>query len=289
MAGERWDLRHLSHLGPPDTILKMRIAVVIGMIFILGASRARARQEPPAVQAKKGPVQITFRLQKTTVRVKRSLWYKIDLKNVGKENIGIEDRVFRDPYEMHHNSRTKFGLYLEILDSKGKPLKVKMGDYRAKYDWEPAGDDYYRFSAKEKKEIMALQDKWKKSGMSEQEQSIAYDGWIRDLKNKKNEAELRDPAHQHWLAPGASTATFAWSDRGPGDYPGRSEDDESLSQGYTELWEYRLLRPGKYRIRAVYNYDQPGETRALFAKHGHTLPSWWVRTDSPFIDFEVVP
>lgn len=241
------------------------------------------------MKAEKGPVQITLRLQKKRIKVEKSLWYKLELKNVGKTRIQIYDRIFKDPIAIHVNSKHRTGIYLEILDSNGNPLNVRPGNYQVRYDWEgPEGRDYH-YSPKEKAEIIALESDWKKRGLSEQQRNLALNAWNNELVKKKNHAELSDPVNRKWLAPGASTGTFAWSDRGPGEYDGRSEDDESLRQGYAELWSYWLLKPGKYRLRAVYDYAQSNSTKALFKQHGKSQDPSWVEFNTPFIDFEVVP
>lgn len=241
------------------------------------------------VKAAKGPVQITLRLQKTTVNVEKSLWYKLELKNIGKKKLRVDDRIFKDPHAMHVNSRLHNGIYIEIIGPDGKPLSVRPGSYQVRYDWKgPRGQDYL-YSPEEKKEIKALLAEWEKRGMTAQQQSIARSEWSSALYAKKNMAEDRDPSKQLWLKPGASTATFAWSDRGPGEYDGRSDDDESLRQGYTELWVYWLLSPGKYHIRAVYDHAYSESTKKSFKKHGVALNPGAIELKTPFIDFEVRP
>lgn len=251
-----------------------------------GMASSKAAAE---VKAAKGPIQITLRLQNTTVKVKKSLWYKLELKNIGKTKLPVDDRIFKDPYAMHVNSRLRTGIYLEVIGPNGKPRDVRPGHYEKRYDWRgPRGEDYI-YSPTEKKEINDLAAEWKKSGMTEQQQSIAASEWNSRLIEKKNRAEESDPTKQLWLKPGASTTTFAWSDRGPGDYEGRSDDDESLLGGYTELWVYRLLSPGKYRVRAVYDYAQPESTKRLFKKHGQAPDPLWFEFKTPFIEIQVVP
>lgn len=269
----------------------MKSAVLIVTITLLGAVPVRASVKAEAqVKAAKGSVQITLRIQKTAIKAKDSLWYSLELKNIGKKRLSVDDRLFfKNPYAVHRNSKMRYNLYLEVVDSKGKPLRVKMGNYRLRYDWEgPEGEDYL-FTPEEKKEYTALKDGWKKKGMTEQEQSIAWSGWINELYSRKNREEDLDPAKDFWLEPGASTTTVAWSDRGPDDYPGRSDDDESLRQGYTELWIFRLPEAGKYRIRAVYDHTQSESTKKLFKKHGRTPSPSWVEFKTPFIPFEVLP
>lgn len=264
------------------------IALIAALSLSFAMTVSASAKAAAEVKAAKGPVQITLRLQKTTVKVEKSLWYKLELKNIGKKKLRVDDWIFKDPHAMHVNSRLNRGLYLEVIGPKGKPLPVRPGTYQVTYDWEGPGQDYF-YSPQEKKEIRDLIDGWGKSGMTAQQQSIATSKWTSELIDKKNRAEDSDPAKQFWLKPGASTTTFAWSDRGPGEYEGRADDDESLRQGYTELWVYWLLSPGKYRIRAVYDHAQSEQTKRLFKKHGQAPDPLWIEFKTPFIEFEVRP
>lgn len=267
----------------------MRISAVIAAITFLGVTPVQASVKAAAqVQAAKGPIQITLRIEKTKVKTKRYLWYKLELKNIGKTKLHAQDWIFKDLWAMHENCRSRDGIYLEIIGPDGIPLDARGGGGRAYFDWEPKGGAFLAYSPEEKKEIAALRADWNKRGMTERQQTLALNDWNNGNNAKKNQAELSDPAKQLWLRPGASTATVAWVNRGPGPYPGRSEDDESLRSGYAQLWSYSFLDAGKYRIRAVYDYAQPNSTIALFKKHGH-VPSGWVKFKTPFIEFQVLP
>lgn len=268
--------------------MKMQIAAVIASLTLLGAASVQASVKAAAqVTAAKGPAQITLRLQKTTVKVKDSLWYKLELKNIGKQKILVDDRIFKDPYAIHVYSKSRYGLYLEIIDSSGELLKVKWGNYRLRYDWEGPEGVEYSYTPEEKKELSMLDAQWKKSGMTEQQQSIAWTEWANELYSRKNKEELRDPARQHWLNPGASTATFAWITPGEIiDYPGRSDDEESLRQGYAELWIYQFFKAGKYRIRAVYDHSL---SEQFLEKHKISPDAARVKFKTPFIEFTVRP
>lgn len=271
-------------------MIKMRIAVVIVVFALLGAARVHASAEAPAqVKASKGPVEISLRLEKTKVKSKRYLWYKLELKNIGKKKLRVDDWVFRDPWGMYENCDTRYGIYLEVIDPEGNPMTVRAGGDRVHYNWEPKGDETLPYSPEERAEIAALRAEWRKRGLTERQQTLALNDWNNKKNAEKNRAEDSDPARQLWLEPGASTATVAWVDRGPGAYAGRSEDDESLRKGYTELWSYKFLDAGKYRIRAVYDHSQSESTKALFEKHEQASGDSWVKFKTPFIEFQVVP
>jgi hypothetical protein len=238
--------------------------------------------------ASKNPVQIVLKARDTKLKVGQSLWYKLELKNVGKEKFRVEDRNFQDPWAVHENSRLKHGLYLEILGPNGKRLLIRTAGDRPRHAWEAREGEDYRFSPEESLELKALTKEWDTRGMTAQQKAIAQAAWLDGLIDKKNLAEDKDPAHQIWLAPGRSTTTFAWADRGTGDYTGRAEDDRALGEGYTQLWSYSFLRPGKYRVRAVYDHARPESNEDFKRKYGTGLAPAWVKVKTPFLEFEVV-
>jgi hypothetical protein len=270
--------------------MKRLITIAITAIALIHVTSVLASSTPVAeVKSAKGPVQITFRLYKTKVKTERNLWYTLELKNVGKKKLRVDDWAFKDPWAMAQNCRRRFGIYLEILDPKGEPLEVRPGGDAPHFNWEPKGDEVLPYTEKEKQEIAALRAKGNKRGLTAQQQSLALNDWNNKNNAKKNMAELSDPANQLWLEPGASTSTVAWMDRGPGEYAERSEDDAALSKGYTQLWSYDFYKSGTYRIRAIYNQTQSASTRALFKKHGQKAGYGWVQVKTPFIEFEVSP
>lgn len=255
---------------------------VISVLSLLAATAARAVAKPAAqVTAAKGPVQITLSLRKTAVKLNDSVWYKLELKNIGKTKLNIQDLVFKNPWAMHENSVKRTRIYIEIVGPDGKPMRTQMGGKSVKYDWEPAAGEVYRLSMDETKELEALETEWKKRGLTDQERHVAYLEWNDRWHNRKNRAERRDPAKQLWLNPGASTATAAWVDRGIEEYRGRADDDLALHDGYAQLWSYSFLDLGTYRVRAVYDFQ-------LGDKSDDARAKGWVTFRTPFIAIKVV-
>ncbi len=270
--------------------MKHRIAVAIALIAPLGAMPVRASTEAAAqVKGAKGPVQIMLQLHKTTVKVGKSLWYKLELKNIGKEKILVHDRFYKDPWVIHENCRAKRGIYLEILKPDGKPLRVRGGGGREQYDWAPEPGGTLHLTVEESKELDVLQSQWKQRGMTAQELSIATSRWGAALVDKKNMAEDSDPAKKLWLKPGASTTTFAWVNRNPNFDAHAGE--EAQAGDYAQLWSYRFRVPGKYRVRAVYDHSFSESYKRELVKDKIKLRSqeWWVKATTPFVEFEVLP
>lgn len=144
-------------------------------------------------------------------------------------------------------------------------------------------------TAEESKELADLQSQWKQSGMTAQELSIATGRWGAALIHKKNRDEDGDLAKQLWLNPGASTSTFAWANRNP-DLDAHAGEEAQI-QDFTQLWSYRFRVPGKYRIRAVYDYTfSKTYSKELEKLRVKAEPAaWWVKASTPFIEIEVLP
>lgn len=264
--------------------------------------------QPPAATstAKNGPIQITLRLYKTTVERERSLWYQIELKNVGKEKIKVTDKIFRDPWAMHENIFRRAGIYLDVtappgryLDAHwpphkadGKSPQLRRGAGTVRYEYaEKSGVSPADGKAANEK-LDRLEAKWKKEGLSETQKTVArhdfWSAWNEELMRKEDEANV------FWLKPGASTTTLAWSYRDLDPYAVHSgkdanvQDEEKQIGGYAQLWSYLLFYTGKHKIRAVYDYGVGDEERALDKKYGGGASPWRLEVRTPEIEFEVV-
>lgn len=260
-----------------------RFLVLLAVVGNLAALPSLAAGKAAAnVKAAKGPVQLTLSLDKTVLNAGRSVWYKLELKNVGNRKIRVEGKVFSDPWAMHENCISKRDIYLEILDEKGARLTPRRGGGAVRFDYQSGSLD-----PKEQRERDAFEAALAAKGMSEQEQQVAMIRWDSDWAERKEIDELVDSAKQLWLKPGASTTTIAWAYRDPDAYADHSQD-EAQAGDYTQLWTYRLARPGKYRIRAVYDHEHPKPSAARVKKYGSRLEPWWVKFKTPFIDFEVL-
>lgn len=280
--------------------VSIRVALALALLGT-GVTAVHAFHPPPAakVTAKKGSIQLTLRLYRTKVRAKKSLWYQIELKNVGKKRILIDDKIFSDPWAMHENLFRERGIYLDITappgtyNTQGWPRhkhdgpspKLRMGgEGRVQWDWQTM--DY---SPQEKKELAGLEAKWTKEGLSEAQRVDKRVGWRQVWILRKESEQDTDPRRMKWLVPGASTATFAWAYRdedpdAPHEDPHFRDvaDEENQVGDYTQLWSYFIDVPGKYRIRVVYDHS--------FGPSPSVEPeSWNIKFKTPQIEFEVEP
>jgi hypothetical protein len=102
---------------------------------------------------------------------------------------------------------------------------------------------------------------------------------------RANIPEPKKPDPSFWLEPGASVTTIPWV---------KQRDDELLRGRskklpvgqYTELHYLDTMTPGKYRIKAIYNYAYKPE---FIKKYKVRVSEDDVEFATPFIEFEVLP
>ena len=229
----------------------------------------------------------------------------------------MPDKIFEDPWAMHENCRNQRGIYLEVqpvrfangtLPEPPAPHHVDylrtQGEGEIHYQYHDGGtpEEGKAINA----ELNALQDKWKRDGLSSTKIAIKRQDFISQWNRKKRRDE--DSARQFWLEPGASTTTLAWA-YGTDD-PMDLSDEPLKAHGldtpdmlaktqhlrtaygyetpvgdYTQLWSYYFISSGagEWRIRAVYNYDVGYRPKELAAS------PWYVEAKTPFVDFTVLP
>lgn len=271
------------------------IAAFLSVLAFTGVFPATASAKMAAkarVTAAEGPVQISLRLHATRVHVGKSLWYKLELKNIGKRRLRLFDRAFLDPWTMHKNCRERRGVYLEILLPDGKPLWVRSGGGQVAWDYAPKpGQTKVVLTPKEKKELRDLEADAIKLGWTAQQKSIALGEWNDRHHRQKQREEMSNSNKQLWLSPGASTSTLAWAYRTPkidgiADHP----DEEPQIGDFTQLWSYAFPFPGTYRVRAVYDHAMPEAYKKRFPDEARKAPRYGaVKAATPYIQFEVLP
>jgi hypothetical protein len=274
---------------------------------LAAAASAFALHPPPekTVTATKGPIQLTLRLYKTKVKVEKSLWYQIELKNVGKKRILVTDRIFWDPWAMHVNINYGVGIYVEVTAPKGKyhkAIRDRTGRKRdettplLRWNAEYPHYDYVdkpltpEQDAAIKKDVAKKEAEWERQGLSETEKTIKRaelnSSWNFELKLQEDRSKL------FWLEPGASTTTFAWAywDADPyADHSLEGIGEEKQVGDYTQLFSYDLKAPGKHKIRAVYDYSVSAANQRSRRKSGVPIDRSETRVETPPIAFEVVP
>ena len=225
-------------LAPPDKVFAVKQA-------------APAQAE---VTASSGPVKMTFRLYKTTVTMKETLWYQVILQNVGKKRILIIDDIFHDPWAIRSNISSKIGVFAEIIGPGGKPLEVRFagGHPSPHEDFSKPATPAQVAEADQRDALLA---KWKKQGLSGLEIDLKLMEHLQKEIDKKNAALPPEPSRAIRLEPGQSVVTPPWVYEDPDDaeYPSFIIPRPQRIGDFAQLWTYIFYKPGKYRIRLVYD------------------------------------
>jgi len=213
-----------------------------------------------AVKASSGPVELTFLVHKTELKVGEYIWQQIRIRNISNKNIFTGDLTFDNPRELQKQSRSKYGIHIEALGSDGKPLDVK---YQ-----EPAdlGSDFnYGVSGLlevEGPEEEAMVDRWTKQGLS----LVAINTKLIKFNTKKMRAAKKN---DEWsgieLLPGQSAETksaFFYSYRDKALKRPKPRPIGDFSQ--VDFFEFDV--PGTYRIRAIYDRAPTPELNKMRGK-----------------------
>lgn len=268
--------------------MNIKTTSIFTALVLLGLSPAQATIKAAAqVTAAKSPIQITLKLYSTKVKAGKSVWYKIELKNVGKKKILVDDWIFKDPWGMHQNCNGRYGIYLDVIDEKGERPMLQLGGGRVHYKYEPQPGESKPLDPKDEAERIAYQAALRKRGLTEQEEHIALIRWDEAWNNRQQLKEMSDPANQLWLKPGASTTTIAWAYRDDDPYADHADEEAQIGD-YTQLWSYDL-DPGKYRIRAIYDYSRTDSDLKDLRRLKIEPEKSWIKVMSPFIEFKVLP
>ena len=231
------------------------------------------------VRASSGPVELTFLLHKTQIKVGESLWQQLRIRNVGGKEILVADPVFQDLGELRKQSRSGYGIYLEAFGPDGKPLKIHFLRSAAR-------ESHIMNSVSGLLEVegpkeQAMLDGWIKQGLSPHEINLK----LIDFNTKKQQATAGDQQQLVIeLRPGQSIETKSWFFYSMQDKLRNRPTPRPIGD-FAQLDFLVFEKPGKYKVRAVYDHQQS----ALARKAGIAIYPHNVLIRTPWIAIEVLP
>lgn len=258
---------------------------IIAALFIatrLAAAAQGAEPIPPEaeVSAVTKPVKLTLRLYKTKIKAGEFLWQQVALQNVGTEEMIVFDHVFKDPTELRVNTLKHQGIYIDIIGPDGKRLDVELPRERPQFS-----DEELRSSGGldiDGPKEQAMVDAWKRSGLTPTEVSeklISYNS------RKREHAALERQPPPETLMPGARIETKSWFENGKYDALHHIPRAEPIGN-FARLEFFDLRTPGKYKVRAVYDYHPD---MALKRKYHSDIFPGQVMVRTPWISVVVAP
>lgn len=260
-----------------------RLAVIgaMGGVFLGSGSVHALPDLKPAAEAKgtKAPVELTLRLYQTKIKADESLWGQIEIKNVGKADITVSDDMFFKPYPIADQSEPH-PIHVAVFDAAGKRVKPRSGIY----DFH-GGAIPRRLSEvdpEEDRKIGIMIDGWKKAGLSKED----IDEKLREYDDKKyrDEKDAEMSSRNSQVAPGSSLKSRPWAhdDRDP-----NGDEPQTPPVGQFSELKYYFEKPGKYTIRAVYDYRMSERAKKLLKRRVPSDTDILVKTKP--ISFEVIP
>jgi len=225
-----------------------------------------------SAEGRNGPVGLELTLFKTRLKVGERLFVKTTLRNFSKEPMLATDWIYRgadnlgDEWDKQLNSES--GSTIEVQDSRGRRVKPKFFDVGVRYN------DYEQSVKPLEGADLDLYNVWIASGLTpKQAADRLTEQWRWDAERKY---DAKHPVVR--LKQGQSVSSLSWC----------AERDPKLSplavtcpgKGFVELPFFPFVRPGRYRIRAVYNHAPTKE-------YLKWADEWSVRVATDWVAFEV--
>jgi hypothetical protein len=249
---------------------------VVGCLIALG-SAALAGGPNAAVKAAKtahgrnGAVELELALLRDKIKIGDSLFVRTHLKNRSKRPMRVVEWVFRGSSDLgrewSNNCDVRVGAFVEIQDSQGHTIKP--GIYISQYDVSPIGMETSTPDA----ETLKLVEDLKSKGRSDSQinEQLREKAVLRERKDR----DAKYPSVM--LKRGQSKASVQWCSGRPN---AQGKTMSCPGDGYVELPFFTFERPGRYRIRAVWDYRPPDAAR-------DSADEWSVLAATEWAPFEV--
>lgn len=244
-------------------------------------SSPNAVEKVPAqaeVKASSGPVELSFLLHKTQIKAGDYLWQQIRIRNIGEKMFVVADQVFHDPWSLRKHSSSGYGIYIEAIGPDGKRMKV---EYSRNKQAPPMDEEVSGLLEVDGPEEQAMLDGWKKQGLGPE----AINRKLLDYNmNKRSAAEIRRRWPVIKLLPGQSAETksaFFYSIR---DEINEKPVPQAIGD-FAQIDFFYFDKPGKYKIRAVYDYLP----RELTRKYKTLISPDDVLVRTPWVPVTVLP
>lgn len=246
----------------------MSLSVLLAGLLVLAPC---ARSEP----GRAGPVGLELKLLKSKLKVGERLFVKTTLKNFSKNQMLVNDWIYRGAdnlgEEWSKQLNSESGSTIEIQDMRGRRVMPGFFDVGVRYNDNP----FEQTSRKLDSEELKLLKAWETSGLTPRQAADRLTEKLRMDAARKYEEKY--PLVR--LRSGQSVTSLSWcAEREPQRSPLAVT---CPGGGFVELPFFQFDRPGRYRIRAVYNYAPTKDTKQW-------ADEWSVRNTTAWTSFEVV-
>ncbi len=234
------------------------------------------------VKASSGPVELTLKIFKIRIKADERVWFRLRVRNVGDRKMLLSDQIFHDPEQLNRNFRIRWGIFIEALGPDGTPLEEALHREEA----EPVRDRVSGMLNIAGPVEQAMVDGWRKQGLTEYEVNEKLVHF--NLKKEREEASGMDrPVFN--LKPGEAAETKSSFFYSTYDRLIKKRPPPKPIGGFSQLELFDFEGPGKYKIRAVYNYVRSGRNEAIAKKIGLGPSAEDVLVHTQWVQFEVLP
>lgn len=263
----------------------MTTGLLFPALLLAQLAAAAGSQSVPAQAQASGttaPIKLTFSVYKSSIAVGERLWFRVRITNVGKKAVLVHDDIFTDPWKLRDQILGRFGVFLEVLDPRGRPLEF----FSPMVDRHPPPQPSGEVPVSGLLEIHgpeegALVDKWKSEGLKSDE----IDRRLMKHNMAKFDAEkLAARPRPRPLQPGEFLETKSWFHHRRMD---RSPPPEPIGD-FARLEFFKFDKPGTYRIRAVFDH-RLSESNRSWLKKRNIPPGLDMMTRTSWIAISVKP
>lgn len=195
----------------------------------------------------------------TYSKASEPIWVQFEIKNVGPGPVVVTDAIFDEGSSfgasLKGNVKSSFGTFITVIGPDGK--KVGWTDEAAPLYGCGNHNEFTErpLVGEEKRRVDAIVKSGRDAGLSAEQIQKRLDAHSAEKNERGRGAEEKSAyaRRRKRLEPGQSLTSSSWT---YGGVCGRRNPLPVPIAGFAELWNYKLTKPGRYRIRAVYDMRQ---------------------------------
>ncbi len=240
---------------------------------------------PPAaeVKASSGPVEFTLLLHKTRIKSDERFWFQLRVRNIGDRKILMTDQIFHDPDQLNDNFRMRYGIFIEATGPGWVALEEAFHPERGPPPIQNGISGMLEIAGPKEQ---AMVDGWRKQGLSDYDVNLKLFEF--NIK-KERQARPKPDLPVIRLMPGEIAETKSSYYYSTYDRLIKKRPPPRPIGEFSRLELFDIEEPGKYKIRAVYNYFKTKKDEELDKKYGIPRHSEDVLVRTPWVQVEVLP
>lgn len=280
--------------------MRMKVPSTLAVLMLLTTPSSAARPLPGTATARKGPIELTLKLYKTTIKRGEPIWWQIQIKNISKKPLAVYDKeLFNGNDEQFKEKLAQgqllhMGLYVEARAQGGESIYPYFHPGRIDICPEELvstmtfAERYNGQAAPMSPEFQAMAERWRKKGLSPQQINEKLNRHLHE-RHQSEERKNRPPLIE--LKPGQKATTRSWAYHP--DCKSFRPNPPMPPKGFAEFAQSddTSLPPGRYRFYVVYDHSRSALDRKFDAEHHINIPDSpeHIRLVTPSVGMEILP